>query len=109
MRVLEGHQPLVTLSQAEPVAEVVLERPLLAPGVRRIRIHHGRVRGALYLPPGDGPFPGVVDMFGSIGGLMEYRSGMPQRSYWRALPKVQLAVKVLSPHQIRDIRILEKV
>lgn len=76
VHVLEGHQPLVT--QAEPVAEVVLERPLLAPGVRRIPIHQGRVRGALYLPHGEGPFPGVVDMFGSIGGLMEYRSGMLQ-------------------------------
>ncbi|KAK4325048.1 hypothetical protein Pmani_004358 [Petrolisthes manimaculis] len=74
VRVLEGHQPMVT--EAEPLAEVVLERHLLAPGVRRIPIHHGRVRGVLYLPPGDGPFPGVVDMFGSIGGLMEFRSAM---------------------------------
>lgn len=23
---------------------------------------------------GDGPFPGVVDMFGTAGGLLEYRS-----------------------------------
>lgn len=72
--VMNGHQPLAT--QAERMAEVVLERHLMAPGVRRIPIHQGRVRGTLYLPPGEGPFPGVVDMFGSVGGLMEFRSAL---------------------------------
>ena len=25
---------------------------------------------------GDGPFPGVIDMFGNAGGLMEFRSAL---------------------------------
>ncbi|XP_010013950.1 PREDICTED: LOW QUALITY PROTEIN: acyl-coenzyme A amino acid N-acyltransferase 2-like [Nestor notabilis] len=34
------------------------------------------VRGALFLPPGPGPFPGVVDLFGGAGGLIEFRAGL---------------------------------
>ncbi|KAG0721398.1 Acyl-coenzyme A thioesterase 5 [Chionoecetes opilio] len=69
-----GHHALATQSRA--LAEVELERHLMARGVRRVAVREGRVRGALYLPAGDGPFPGVIDLFGSVGGLMEFRSAM---------------------------------
>uniref|UniRef100_A0A8D0L5U9 Bile acid-CoA:amino acid N-acyltransferase n=1 Tax=Sphenodon punctatus TaxID=8508 RepID=A0A8D0L5U9_SPHPU len=46
------------------------------PSVRCIQIREGRVRGALFLPPGGGPFPGVIDMFGGIGGLLEFRASL---------------------------------
>ncbi|KAJ1168968.1 hypothetical protein NDU88_000880 [Pleurodeles waltl] len=59
-----------------PLASQTIERWYVAPGVRRIAIREGRVRGALFLPPGDGPFPGVIDMFGGVGGLTEFRSGL---------------------------------
>ncbi|CAH2296677.1 acyl-coenzyme A amino acid N-acyltransferase 1-like [Pelobates cultripes] len=59
-----------------PVASKVVERWYVAPGVQRIQIKQGRVRGALFLPPGDGPFPGVIDMFGGVGGLVEFRSSL---------------------------------
>ncbi|XP_073511187.1 acyl-coenzyme A amino acid N-acyltransferase 1-like [Phyllobates terribilis] len=59
-----------------PAATKVIERWYAAPGVKRILIREGRVRGALFLPPGEGPFPGVVDMFGAVGGLLEYRSSL---------------------------------
>ncbi|XP_050717951.1 acyl-coenzyme A thioesterase 1-like isoform X2 [Eriocheir sinensis] len=72
--VLDGHQP--NGSKTKMLTEVELERHLMAPGVRRRPVREGRVRGALYLPPGDGPFPGVIDMFGSVGGLLEFRSAM---------------------------------
>lgn len=74
VRLSDGHQPLE--EKAESLAEVELKRHLMAPGVRRLPVREGRVRGTLYLPPGDGPFPGVIDMFGSIGGLMEFRAAM---------------------------------
>ncbi|XP_063612472.1 acyl-coenzyme A thioesterase 2, mitochondrial-like [Penaeus indicus] len=73
VKVLEGHQPLGT--QEEAVSEVELERHLMGPGVRRIPVRAGRVRATLFLPPGPGPFPGVIDMFGTAGGLMEFRAG----------------------------------
>lgn len=60
----------------QPVASKVMEKWFVVPGVERIQISEGRLRGALYLPPGDGPFPGVIDMFGGVGGLVEFRSGL---------------------------------
>ncbi|NWJ11063.1 ACNT2 acyltransferase, partial [Crypturellus undulatus] len=52
------------------------ERWYVGPGVRRAPVHEGRVRGALFLPPGPGPFPGVIDMFGGAGGLIDFRAGL---------------------------------
>ncbi|XP_078528029.1 acyl-coenzyme A amino acid N-acyltransferase 1-like isoform X2 [Lissotriton helveticus] len=59
-----------------PLASQMIERWYVAPGVQRIPIREGRVRGTLFLPPGTGPFPGVIDMFGGEGGLTEFRSGL---------------------------------
>ncbi|XP_076442148.1 acyl-coenzyme A thioesterase 1-like isoform X2 [Babylonia areolata] len=47
-----------------------------AADVRRIPVREGGVRGVLFLPPGDGPHPGVIDMFGSAGGLIETRAAL---------------------------------
>ncbi|XP_006010653.1 acyl-coenzyme A amino acid N-acyltransferase 2 [Latimeria chalumnae] len=60
----------------EAAAAVTLERWFRGPGVTRIPIREGRVRGALFLPPGEGPFPGVIDMFGGAGGLFQFRSSL---------------------------------
>merc|ERR1719259_566575 len=51
-------------------------RALAGPGVRRIPVRHGRVRGVLYLPEGPGPHPGVIDLFGSAGGCLQHRSAL---------------------------------
>ena len=40
------------------------------------QVEVGKIRGTLFLPPGDGPFQGVIDMFGATGGLVEFRSAM---------------------------------
>ncbi|XP_010643940.1 putative acyl-coenzyme A thioesterase 6, partial [Fukomys damarensis] len=48
----------------------------LAPGVRRVPVREGRVRATLFLPPGKGRFPGIIDLFGSGGGLCEYRASL---------------------------------
>ncbi|KAM4049905.1 LOW QUALITY PROTEIN: acyl-coenzyme A amino acid N-acyltransferase 1-like [Anomaloglossus baeobatrachus] len=71
--------PLVVLNPLPedlPAATKIIERWYSAPGVQRILIREGRVRGALFLPPGEGPFPGVIDMFGGVGGLLEFRSSL---------------------------------
>ncbi|CAJ0946379.1 unnamed protein product [Ranitomeya imitator] len=59
-----------------PAATKVIERWYAAPGVQRISIREGRIRGALFLPPGEGPFVGIIDMFGGVGGLLEFRSSL---------------------------------
>ncbi|XP_076464422.1 bile acid-CoA:amino acid N-acyltransferase-like isoform X2 [Babylonia areolata] len=61
------HKPLVSTS---------VSRLKKAADVRRIPVKEGGVRGVLFLPPGDGPHPGVIDMFGSAGGLMETRAAL---------------------------------
>lgn len=77
MSVFRGHlsnEKLVGEDRSEPLSTATHLRHYLAPGVQRIPVRYGKVRGCLFLPPGDGPFPGVVDMFGTAGGLLEYRA-----------------------------------
>ncbi|XP_073475615.1 acyl-coenzyme A amino acid N-acyltransferase 1-like [Aquarana catesbeiana] len=59
-----------------PIASKIVERWYSSPRVERVQIREGRIRGALFLPQGEGPFPGVIDMFGGVGGLLEFRSGL---------------------------------
>ncbi|KAM5186452.1 LOW QUALITY PROTEIN: acyl-coenzyme A amino acid N-acyltransferase 2-like [Callospermophilus lateralis] len=61
---------------AQPRASQMVQRWFLGPGVQRKQIREGRVRGALFLPPGEGPFPGIIDLFGNIGGLVEFRASL---------------------------------
>jgi len=58
------------------VSSATHTRRLMAPGVRRIPVREGRVRGVLYLPPGPGPHPGVLDLFGTAGGCLQHRSAL---------------------------------
>ncbi|XP_004711124.1 bile acid-CoA:amino acid N-acyltransferase [Echinops telfairi] len=66
----------IRLPLAAPKASLTVERWYVAPGVTRTQVQEGRIRGALFLPPGDGPFPGVLDLFGTGGGLMEFRASL---------------------------------
>lgn len=71
-----GHHSVSADAPADCLASVEMTRYLMAPGVTRRRVREGRVRGVLYLPPpSQTPAVGVVDMFGSVGGIMEFRAG----------------------------------
>ncbi|KAK3512637.1 hypothetical protein QTP70_018771 [Hemibagrus guttatus] len=82
--VLEGHISPLNSSKDEQIrrkhecelATVSLHRWYMAPGVRRIEIRQNRVVGTLFLPPGPGPFPAVVDLWGLAQGLIEYRAAL---------------------------------
>ncbi|KAK2892625.1 hypothetical protein Q8A67_012613 [Cirrhinus molitorella] len=63
-------------SQQMPLASRVTERWYIAPGVKRVDIRDKEVRGTLFLPSGPGPHPGVLDLWGAGGGLLEYRSSL---------------------------------
>ncbi|XP_055496768.1 acyl-coenzyme A thioesterase 5-like [Leucoraja erinacea] len=56
------------------LAKQTIERWYSKPGVRWIKLREGSIRGSLFLPPGDGQFPGVIDLFGDEGGLTEFRA-----------------------------------
>ncbi|XP_034967914.1 acyl-coenzyme A thioesterase 1 [Zootoca vivipara] len=58
------------------LGECCSERSFLADGVERIPVREGRLRATLFLPPGPGPFPGLIDLYGSGGGLVEYRASL---------------------------------
>ncbi|XP_006884758.1 PREDICTED: acyl-coenzyme A thioesterase 6-like [Elephantulus edwardii] len=72
LEVLEGHEP----EPGRVLGSAVHERAFLRPGVRREQVRAGRVRATLFLPPGLGRFPGVIDLYGSGGGLCEYRASL---------------------------------
>uniref|UniRef100_A0A8C5HC28 Acyl-coenzyme A thioesterase 4-like n=1 Tax=Gouania willdenowi TaxID=441366 RepID=A0A8C5HC28_GOUWI len=59
-----------------PLASVLTERWHMAPGVQRFPLQENTVRGTLFIPPGPGPFPGILDMWGGGGGLLEYRAAL---------------------------------
>ncbi|CAB1342011.1 unnamed protein product [Coregonus sp. 'balchen'] len=54
------------------------ERRFMTEGVRRIplALNKGRIRGVLFLPPGQGPFPGVLDVYTLGGGISEVRASL---------------------------------
>ncbi|XP_012493727.1 PREDICTED: bile acid-CoA:amino acid N-acyltransferase [Propithecus coquereli] len=60
----------------QPRASQMVQRWFSGPGIQRKQIREGRVRGALFLPPGEGPFPGVIDLFGGFGNLIEFRASL---------------------------------
>ncbi|XP_045678769.1 peroxisomal succinyl-coenzyme A thioesterase-like [Phyllostomus hastatus] len=72
LEVLDGHEP----EGGRLLGRAVHLRDFLAPGVRREPVRAGRVRATLFLPPGPGPFPGIIDLFGLGGGLLEYRASL---------------------------------
>ncbi|XP_077319150.1 acyl-coenzyme A amino acid N-acyltransferase 1-like [Lithobates pipiens] len=64
------------MPECSPNATACLRRWYVAPGVERVKVREGRLRGALFIPPGEGPFQGVIDLFWGSGGLMEFRSSL---------------------------------
>ncbi|XP_069886722.1 acyl-coenzyme A thioesterase 1-like isoform X2 [Dipodomys merriami] len=78
LEVLDGHEPagFGEPEGARVLARAVHERHFMAAGVRRVPVREGRVRATLFLPPEPGPYPGIVDLFGVGGGLLEYRASL---------------------------------
>ncbi|XP_031726658.1 peroxisomal succinyl-coenzyme A thioesterase-like [Anarrhichthys ocellatus] len=73
--VYQGHLTEGFVDQV-PLAGVVVERWYMAPGVRRIPITEGGLTATLFLPSGPGPFPGLLDLWGGGGRLVEYRAAL---------------------------------
>lgn len=79
--VVSGHQPIISQDDVSTnddkiLATINVERFYMAPDVTCFNVRAGNIRGKLFLPPGDGPFPGVVDMFGTVGGIVTFRSAL---------------------------------
>lgn len=59
-----------------PVLQKTIKRWYMGKDVQKITVQTGRLRGTLFLPPGKGPFPGVIDMFGIVGTCVEFRAAL---------------------------------
>ncbi|KAK7891304.1 hypothetical protein WMY93_023267 [Mugilogobius chulae] len=73
--VYQGHLS-ESFSEHTAVAAVLVERWYMAPGVRRIPVTEYNLTATLFLPPGPGPFPAVLDLWGGGGNLVEYRASL---------------------------------
>lgn len=60
----------------EQSVELRIEQHLLAPGVTRREIRNDGLVGTLFRPEGDGPFPTIIVMNGSGGGINESRAAL---------------------------------
>ncbi|WP_034292832.1 acyl-CoA thioester hydrolase/BAAT C-terminal domain-containing protein [Herbaspirillum sp. RV1423] len=72
-------QPLTTTLQVSAVsgdAEAELTQRLCAAGVTRREVRDNGLVGTLFLPPGEGPFPAVMILNGSGGGINEPRAAL---------------------------------
>uniref|UniRef100_A0A672FKA3 Acyl-CoA thioesterase 19 n=1 Tax=Salarias fasciatus TaxID=181472 RepID=A0A672FKA3_SALFA len=73
--VYEGHRK-EGFTDLVPLASVLVERWYMVPGVRRIPVTKDGVTAILFLPPGPGPFPAIMDLWGGGGQLVEYRAAL---------------------------------
>ena len=48
------------------LAEEKIYRDFLKSGVQRISINTGKIRGTLFLPPGNSPHPAVINIYGGL-------------------------------------------
>ncbi|XP_059135177.1 acyl-coenzyme A thioesterase 6-like [Peromyscus eremicus] len=100
LELLDGHEP----DGGRLLARAVHERHFMAPGVRRVPVREGRVRATLFLPPGKGRFPGVIDLFGSGGGLCEYRASLLSGHGFAVLALAYFRFEDL-PESLSDVRL----
>ncbi|CAK8671137.1 unnamed protein product [Clavelina lepadiformis] len=65
---LERHELIVT----------EVRRLFMAPGTKRktYTVQEDGFHGTLFIPPGDGPFPGVISMFGGFPGVVEFKAAL---------------------------------
>jgi dienelactone hydrolase len=59
---------------AAVVSTAHLEQAAIADGVRRVTLHDGPLRGLFFIPPGNGPHPGILVLGGSEGGMPARRA-----------------------------------
>ncbi|XP_053506184.1 peroxisomal succinyl-coenzyme A thioesterase [Ictalurus furcatus] len=97
--VYDGHMAQDFI-QLTPLVTIVIERWYTAPGVQRVDVREKGVRGTLFIPPGPGPFPGVLDMWGGGGGLVEYRAALLASHGF-----VAFALEYLTPDEIKDVSV----
>merc|ERR1711971_1275 len=65
-------------NETELLAEEKFFRDFVKSGVQRISIKTGKIRGTLFLPTGNGPYPAVINIYGGLnkGKIIEDKSAV---------------------------------
>ncbi|XP_002735233.2 acyl-coenzyme A thioesterase 1-like [Saccoglossus kowalevskii] len=71
-----GYLGIDELQDTTPVTTTSIERVFMDEHMERFEVKAGRVRGMIIKPKGRGPFPGIIDLYGTAGGLMEMRASL---------------------------------
>uniref|UniRef100_UPI0037E86D79 acyl-coenzyme A thioesterase 1-like n=1 Tax=Semicossyphus pulcher TaxID=241346 RepID=UPI0037E86D79 len=79
----------------ELLASETNERAFMTEGMKRIPVQEGKIRGVLFIPPGKGPFPGIVDLYTFGGGLTEPRASLLASKGYAVLALAYLAYQDL--------------
>ncbi|XP_076807081.1 bile acid-CoA:amino acid N-acyltransferase-like [Clavelina lepadiformis] len=60
------------------LASIEINRWFMSPGTKRITftMEKDGIHGSLFIPPGVGPFPGVITLFGGYPGTMEFKASL---------------------------------
>ncbi|XP_058235620.1 acyl-coenzyme A thioesterase 5 [Hemibagrus wyckioides] len=64
------------LRDGQVLTEETNLRRFMADGMQRVPVKHGRLRGTLFIPPGEGPFPGIIDLYTLGGTVCEPRASL---------------------------------
>ena len=62
-------------NETELLAEEKIYRDFVKSGVQRISIKTGKIRGTLFLPPGNGPYPAVINIYGGLNKVRIFCEG----------------------------------
>ncbi|KAJ0026665.1 hypothetical protein NQD34_017665 [Periophthalmus magnuspinnatus] len=79
----------------EVLASEINYREFMVEGMKRIPLKEGRLRGVLFVPPGPGPFPAIVDLYTLGGRLTEPRASL--------LASKGFVVMALAYHSYEDL------
>ena len=61
--VFNGHLDQDDLDSMSPISSVNIQRKFLAENVKRYSVEEGNIRGTLFVPPGEGPFPAIMTLY----------------------------------------------
>uniref|UniRef100_H2Z826 Acyl-CoA thioester hydrolase/bile acid-CoA amino acid N-acetyltransferase domain-containing protein n=1 Tax=Ciona savignyi TaxID=51511 RepID=H2Z826_CIOSA len=75
---LDEFYQLKSKGQLQNLASTQVNRWFMAKGTKRslLTVEKHGIHGTLFIPPGGGPFPGILVMFGGYPGTMEYKASL---------------------------------
>jgi len=91
---------LSVLAGSEVLASRTFERIAVTEGVTTRRLDEGRLRGVLWLPPGDGPHPALIVLGGSGGGYTHRDAHYLVNHGYAALSLAYFGVEDLPEHLV---------